>query len=151
VPYSELKIITPVLDGNIGIFRHWHMGSRELDKQAEDFELLAAGGEMAALGNKLEAKLDAYAAKAKAEMPEACKADDLDWLDEREREYIDKMGDDVESLMNPPPFVLDKDKWKKAKKAVKKYWGKYSDPYAVIMKIYRDNMGGRVKKKRKSS
>jgi len=100
------------------------------------------------LAERFEAKLVAEAAKALP--PEDRKVSDLTWLDERARDYIGKMGKDVDSLMNPPPFILDKDIWKKAKKAVKKHWSKYQEPYSVITHIY-ESMGGKIKKKHKSS
>ncbi len=44
---------------------------------------------------------------------------------------------------------LDDKIWKRAKKAVKKYWGKYKEPYAVVYDVYR-KMGGKPQKKKKS-
>lgn len=38
--------------------------------------------------------------------------------------------------------------WKRAKKAVKKYWGNYKEPWAVVYSVYKD-MGGKSKKKSK--
>lgn len=43
---------------------------------------------------------------------------------------------------------IDEKTWKRAKKAVKPYWKKYDEPYAVIMHVYK-NMGGKFKKKKK--
>lgn len=51
---------------------------------------------------------------------------------------------------NPAQDVNDIDEkvWKRAKKAVKKYWGKYKEPWAVVYDVYR-KMGGKAKKKKK--
>lgn len=43
---------------------------------------------------------------------------------------------------------IDEKVWKRAKKAVKKYWGKYKEPWAVVYDVYR-KMGGKAKKKKK--
>lgn len=43
---------------------------------------------------------------------------------------------------------LDEKTWKRAKKAVKKYWKKYDEPWAVVYDVYR-KMGGKPKKKKK--
>ena len=42
---------------------------------------------------------------------------------------------------------LDEKTWKRAKKAVKPYWKKYEEPYAVTMYVYK-RMGGKSKKKK---
>ena len=75
-------------------------------------------------------------------------AKDLDFLDADEKGYVEKMGKDMDSPMNPPPFVADKKVWQKAKKVTKKYWKKYDEPYAVVLDVYK-NMGGKIKKKKK--
>ena len=43
---------------------------------------------------------------------------------------------------------IDEKTWKRAKKAVKKYWGKYKEPWAVVYDVYR-KMGGKPQKKKK--
>ena len=43
---------------------------------------------------------------------------------------------------------VDEKTWKRAKKAVKKYWKKYDEPWAVVYDVYR-KMGGKPKKKSK--
>lgn len=43
---------------------------------------------------------------------------------------------------------IDEKVWKKAKKAVKKYWKKYDEPWAVVYHVYK-NMGGKKAKKKK--
>jgi hypothetical protein len=43
---------------------------------------------------------------------------------------------------------IDEKTWKRAKKAVKKYWGNYKEPWAVVYSVYKD-MGGKSKKKSK--
>lgn len=43
---------------------------------------------------------------------------------------------------------IDEKVWKRAKKAVKKYWKKYDEPWAVVYDVYR-KMGGKPTKKSK--
>lgn len=43
---------------------------------------------------------------------------------------------------NPPAWVHDEATWERAKKAVEKRWGQYSEPWAVVTHVYY-NMGGR--------
>ena len=43
---------------------------------------------------------------------------------------------------------IDEKVWKKAKKAVKKYWKKYEEPWAVVYHVY-SRMGGKKVKKKK--
>ena len=44
--------------------------------------------------------------------------------------------------------LLDEKTWTRAKKAVKKYWKGYKEPWAVVYDVYR-KMGGKPKKKKK--
>jgi hypothetical protein len=44
--------------------------------------------------------------------------------------------------------LLDEKTWKRAKGAVKKYWKKYDEPWAVVYDVYR-KMGGKPQKKKK--
>jgi len=103
------------------------------------------------LAREIEFRLKVEAARKKPKEPPAdVKADDLTWLPEHEREYIRQMRQDVNSPFNPPRWVAEPSKWKKAKKAVKAYWDRYDNPYAVIADIYRGPMKGKVKKTKKS-
>ena len=43
---------------------------------------------------------------------------------------------------------IDEKVWKRAKKTVKKYWGKYKEPWAVVCSVY-TKMGGKPQKKKK--
>jgi hypothetical protein len=43
---------------------------------------------------------------------------------------------------------VDEKVWKRAKKAVKKYWKGYKEPWAVVYDVYR-KMGGKPTKKKK--
>lgn len=43
---------------------------------------------------------------------------------------------------------IDEKVWKRAKKAVKKYWKHYQEPWAVVYDVYR-KMGGKPQKKKK--
>lgn len=45
---------------------------------------------------------------------------------------------------------IDEKTWKRAKKAVKPYWKKYEEPWAVVYHVY-SQMGGRTQKKSKKS
>lgn len=44
---------------------------------------------------------------------------------------------------NPPVWVRDEVIWANAKQAVRPYWERYHDPYAVVTEVYR-KMGGRI-------
>lgn len=80
--------------------------------------------------------------------PEDVKADDLTWLDAGERWLIKQNGTNDKFLPhNPPPVISSEKTWDKAKKAVKKYWKKYKEPWAVVYDVYR-KMGGKTKKKK---
>lgn len=90
-----------------------------------------------------------YADKA----PPNVKADDLDWIDEETRKEIKSNGKNHEykpfdKSHNPPGAISSEKTWDKAKKAVKKYWKKYDEPWAVVYHVYK-NMGGKTKKKSK--
>lgn len=97
---------------------------------------------------KLAELFEARAAKGKVAPMRNFTSDDLHWLDESQRHYVRRMGKEVESSLNPPPFVADKKVWQRAKKVTKKYWKKYDEPYAVVLDVYK-NMGGKIKKKKK--
>lgn len=44
---------------------------------------------------------------------------------------------------NPATWIADEDIWEKAKDAVKPYWDRYDEPYAVVTHTYKA-MGGRI-------
>ena len=80
--------------------------------------------------------------------PEDVKADDLTWVDAGERLLIKQNGKNDKFLPHNPPGAIASEKiWDKAKKAVKKYWKKYEEPWAVVYDVYR-KMGGKPKKKK---
>lgn len=85
--------------------------------------------------------------------PPNVKADDLDWIDDETRREIKENGKKEEykpfdKAHNPPGAIASEKTWDKAKKAVKKYWKKYDEPWAVVYHVYK-NMGGKPKKKSK--
>lgn len=83
-----------------------------------------------------------------AHAPDDVKADDLTWLDAGERWLIKQNGCNDKFLPHNPPGAIASEKtWNKAKKAVKKYWKKYKEPWAVVYDVYR-KMGGKPKKKK---
>lgn len=89
------------------------------------------------------------------EAPPNVRADDLDWIDEQTRQEIKANGKNPEYIPfdkphNPPSAIGSEKTWDKAKKAVKKYWKGYEEPWAVVMHVYK-NMGGKPKKKKKKS
>jgi hypothetical protein len=98
------------------------------------------------LAEKFEGKLWIEAAKEKAVAPDDAKADDLTWLPEKERGLIKLNGKDAQYWPhNPPASITSEKTWDRAKKAVKRYWKKYDEPWAVVFDVYR-KMGGKTKK-----
>lgn len=95
-----------------------------------------------------ELRKQAFLFAVKVAMYGDVRAGDLDFLDADEQDYVARMGRGVDSPLNPPPFVADKKIWQKAKKAVKKYWRKYSEPYATVVHVY-EQMGGKIRKQKK--
>lgn len=82
------------------------------------------------------------------EAPKDKKAKDINWITEEERALIKQNGKDPTfKPHNPPGSIASEKIWDKAKKAVKKYWKKYDEPWAVVYDVYR-NMGGKKKKKK---
>lgn len=86
--------------------------------------------------------------------PKDVKAKDLDWIDEQTRQEITQNGTSEEYIPfdkshNPPGAVASEKTWNRAKKAVKPYWKKYKEPWAVVMDIYK-KMNGKMKKKKSS-
>lgn len=107
--------------------------------------------ELLILADKFETKLAVFAAENGDEAPKSCSADDLkSWLDDEEIAKVRKNGKNDKYLPHNPPNAVASEKiWNKAKKAVKKYWKKYDEPWAVVFQVYKD-MGGKTKKKKKS-
>ena len=90
---------------------------------------------------------------AESEEPQDVKAKDLDWIDEETRKEIRENGKKEEYIPfdkshNPPGAIASEKTWNRAKKAVKKYWKGYEEPWAVVYDVYR-KMGGKPKKKKK--
>jgi hypothetical protein len=84
--------------------------------------------------------------------PPDVKAKDLDWIDEQTRQEIIENGKSEEYIPfdkshNPPSMIASEKTWKRAKKAVKPYWKKYKEPWAVVMDVY-SKMGGKPKRKK---
>ena len=74
--------------------------------------------------------------------PEDVKAKDIRWVDEETRQEIKNNSKNPKYLPHNPPGAIASEKtWDKAKKAVKKYWKKYDEPWAVVYDVYR-KMGG---------
>jgi hypothetical protein len=48
-----------------------------------------------------------------------------------------------------PSFIADQKIWNRAKRVTKKYWKNYDNPYPVVVHVY-ENLGGKIKKKKKS-
>jgi hypothetical protein len=85
--------------------------------------------------------------------PDDVRAGDLTWIDDITRREILENGKKPEykpfdKAHNPPGLIADEKTWNRAKKAVKKYWKKYEEPWAVVYDVYR-KMGGKKKKKKK--
>lgn len=90
---------------------------------------------------------------AESEVPQDVKAKDLNWIDEETRREIRENGKKEEYIPfdkshNPPGAVASEKTWDRAKKAVKKYWKNYEEPWAVVFSVYQ-KMGGKPKKKKK--
>src|SRR5574337_1299641 len=82
-------------------------------------------------------------------IPTNIKTEDVDWITPEERTLIKENGTDPTFKPHNPPASISSEKtWDKAKKAVKKYWKKYDEPWAVVYDVYR-KMGGKPKKKSK--
>lgn len=52
--------------------------------------------------------------------------------------------------LGKPSFIADQKIWNRAKKVTKKHWKDYENPYPIVIKVYK-NMGGKIKKKKKSA
>jgi hypothetical protein len=80
-----------------------------------------------------------------AKAPEDVKCADLKWLSKEDRAELKSWGTAKSVEGNPPAWVASEKTWDKAKKAVKKYWKRYDEPYAIVAHVFR-NMGGKLKK-----
>jgi hypothetical protein len=91
----------------------------------------------------------ANAAKRDSDAPPDVDVDDLTMLSVADRKQLKDWGTAEEVVGNPPDWVAEPAKWKRAKKAIKPYWKKYKSPYSVIADLYLGNFEGKIKKKRK--
>ena len=81
--------------------------------------------------------------------PKDVKSKDITWITPEEHRLIKENGTNPVFLPhNPPSSVANEAIWNKAKKAVKKHWKKYDEPWAVVYDVYY-KMGGKKKKKDK--
>lgn len=76
------------------------------------------------------------------------RASDLHWLEPEDQKELTNWGHDYPAKGNPSGWIANESIWEKAKKAVRKSWKKYKEPYAVVADVYK-KMGGKVKKKKK--
>lgn len=81
--------------------------------------------------------------------PRDVKCDELSWLSKEDRDELKGWGTAKSVEGNPPAWVGSEKTWDRAKKAVKKYWKKYEEPYAVTAWLYHKQMGGKIKKPKK--
>lgn len=67
--------------------------------------------------------------------------------DEFEQKLQDEQDavDVLDAKTQVPSWVADPSIWLRAKKAIKKYWNKYEEPYGAVVNVYRQ-MGGKKKK-----
>jgi len=91
--------------------------------------------------------------KYETEAPPNVRAEDLEGIDDQTRAEIKFNGKSHEyqpfdKTHNPPGAVGSEKIWNRAKKAVKKYWKNYDEPWAVTMHVYQQ-MHGKPKKKKK--
>jgi hypothetical protein len=136
---EELKQSNPNTDSQQGLGKMTNFNDSDMDISNTD-----ALHSLSPVKASTTSLLAALAAFDKA--PKDVKASELTWLDKEDRKQLKDWGTDKEVEGNPPKWA-DPAKWKKAKKVVKEYWKKYSDPYAVVAHVYH-SMGGKVKKKR---
>ena len=98
---------------------------------------------VAALAEEFVIKIAEYQLSDKA--PDAKKASDFSPEEEAFINSLSKKDNNQVQDKNN----LDEKVWNRAKKAVKKYWKGYEEPWAVVYDVYR-KMGGKAKKKNKS-
>ena len=120
------------------------------NKFAEEAEKLTTISDLA---DEFVIKLAEY--KYASEAPPHVSVDDLEGIDEKTREeirYNDKQKNPeylpLDKAHNPPGAVKSEKTWDRAKKAVKPYFKKYKEPWAVTMYVYQQ-MHGKGKKKKK--
>ena len=64
-------------------------------------------------------------------------------LPEHQREFVRKNGKHPPPVPgNPPSWVDDEASWERAKEIVKKKWGDYDEPWAVVAHVYNNMTGG---------
>jgi hypothetical protein len=97
---------------------------------------------------KLNHLVDEFIVKIAEMQMTDLRATDLHWLEPKDQKELSDWGHDYPAVGNPSAWIADEDIWNKAKKAVRKSWKKYKEPYAVIADVYK-KMGGKVKKKKK--
>jgi len=97
---------------------------------------------VAALAEEFVIKIAEYQLSSKA--PAAKKASDFSPEEEAFINSLSKKDNNQAQDVND----IDEKVWKRAKKAVKKYWKGYDEPWAVVYDVYR-KMGGKPKKKKK--
>lgn len=93
--------------------------------------------------------VDQYLVKVAEYTMKDIRAKELNWLEPEDQKELSNWGHDYPAKGNPSSWIADEEIWNKAKKAVRKRWKKYKEPYAVVAAVYKD-MGGKVKKKKKS-
>lgn len=98
---------------------------------------------VAELAEEFQIKLaeQQYATKAPADK----KASDFS---PEEASFIKSVSKQDNNQVQDENDDIDAKTWKRAKKAVKKYWKKYDEPWAVVYDVYR-KMGGKPAKKSK--
>lgn len=88
--------------------------------------------------------------------PPDVKLEDLEGLDDQTRAEIkfnDKHKNEeyqpFDKAHNPPGAIDSEKTWNRAKKAVKPYFKKYKEPWAVTMYVYQQMHKGKKKKSKK--
>lgn len=66
-------------------------------------------------------------------------------LCELAEQFEQKLKDEQDAKTQVPSWVADPAIWLRAKKAIKKYFTKYKEPYGAIVNVYKQ-MGGKKKK-----
>jgi hypothetical protein len=102
-------------------------------------EALGAGAEPEQTDNPKEG--GAKPADIAANPPDLGVADLIGWEEEKLTSLREASPESPEGMTpNPPTWVTDEGAWNRAKAAVEKYWGNYSEPWAVVAHVY--NMTG---------
>lgn len=79
--------------------------------------------------------------------PQDVKPHELDWLDETIKQELLANKDNEEYISSDIQSVDDEKTWKRAKKAIKPYWKKYENPWAIVYSVYQKMLKGKKKKK----